>query len=80
MSDIPVQLTPQTESECQAVLTHLLAEMHHLNEQIRRDQADIDRLKAESEHLRIEGIRLDAEARIRINSLHKALDQLGGTK
>lgn len=57
MTDILTQPTPQTESEYEAALNQMFAEMHSLNEQMRRDQADIDRLKAESEAYKAENER-----------------------
>jgi len=52
---------PQTDAECEAVLAQLLMEMQGFNEQMRRDQADIYRIKAETDTLKAETQRLKAE-------------------
>lgn len=43
------QPAPQTEAEYEDVIKHCLAEMKHLREQMREDQQEIDRLKAETQ-------------------------------
>jgi peptidoglycan hydrolase CwlO-like protein len=85
MTDIPFASTPQTEAEFEAALAQIFAEIQRLNEQMRRDQADIDCLraeatayKAESQRLKAEGERLDADIRARLADLHTALDRLAG--
>lgn len=80
MSELLFESAPQTEAEYQAAVTQMLEEIERLHEKMCRDQADIDRLKDETERLRIEGQRLNAETRERIARLHSALDELGGTK
>jgi hypothetical protein len=47
-------LNPRTVAEYKAAIAGMLAEMTHLNEQMRRDQEEIDRLKAETALLRTE--------------------------
>ena len=42
------QVTPQTDPETEAEIEQIFAEISHLNKLIRQEQADIDRLKAES--------------------------------
>ncbi len=80
MSNLLIQPIPQSESECAATVTQLLYEMERLNEKIQHDQVDIDRLKSESDRLKIEGKRLDGEARVRLNCLYTVLDQIGGPR
>jgi hypothetical protein len=65
MSDIPFD-NPQTAAEQEAAIAWMLSEMQHMNEQIRRKQANIDRLKAESLALRneTEAILLRLEAAV----------------
>lgn len=64
MSDVlSSQPAPRTAAEYKAVIAQLLAEMHRLNEQMRQDQTDIDRLKVETNVLKAETQRLKAEAR-----------------
>lgn len=45
---------PQTEAESQAIIAQLFAEMRRLNERMREDQAEIDRLKSETQFLKAE--------------------------
>lgn len=62
MTDILTQPTPQTESEYEAAFNQMFAEMHSLNEQMRRDQVDIDRLKLEADAYKVEAARHKTEA------------------
>ncbi len=43
---------PQTEAESQALITQLFAEMRQLNETMRQDQAEIERVKSETLRLK----------------------------
>jgi hypothetical protein len=45
---ISPQPAPRTAAEYRTVINELLTEMEHINEQMRRDQAEIDRLAAET--------------------------------
>ena len=85
MSDIPFPSNPQTETEYETTLDQMLIEIQRLNEQMQQDQADIDRLraesafyKAESQRLKAEGKQMGEEARVRLARLHASLDQLVG--
>lgn len=57
MSDMTFALTPQTEAEYEKVLSQILADIHKLNEEIKQDQIETDRFKAESQRLKEEGKR-----------------------
>jgi cell division protein FtsB len=62
MSDLTsTQSVPQTDAEYEAIFVQQLAEMRALNERIRRDRAEIDRLKTETDSLKAEGARLEGE-------------------
>ena len=45
---------PRTESESGAFVEQMLAEMERLNQRMRGDQAEIDRLKAEAKRIKAE--------------------------
>lgn len=45
---------PQTEAESQAIIAQLFAEMYRLNEKMRQDQIEIERLKSETQYLKAE--------------------------
>lgn len=47
-------LAPRTVAEYKTAIAGMLAEMNRLNEQMRRDQVEIDRLKAEATALQAE--------------------------
>jgi hypothetical protein len=47
-------LTPKTVAECKVAIAGLLAEMARLNDQMRLDQAEIDRLRQETAVLKDE--------------------------
>lgn len=49
MSDILLQSTPQNEAEYGDFFNQLMIEMQASNAKIQRDQAEIERLKAESQ-------------------------------
>ena len=51
-------------AESEATLAELLAEMQALNEQMKKDQVDIDRLKAETEALKSALLELPAEGKV----------------
>ena len=61
MTDILTQPTP-SESEYEAAFNQMFAEMRDLNEQMRRDQADIDRLKFETDAYKVEAAGYKTEA------------------
>ena len=48
------QTAPQAASDYEASFNQLMAEMERLNEQMRSDRADIERLKAETQMLKAE--------------------------
>jgi len=48
------KMTPRTDAEYKAAIDLLLTEMHRLNQQMRTDEAAIDRLKTETETLKRE--------------------------
>ena len=75
MSGILDDPVPQTWAECKAETDRLFAEIDKLNEQMRRDQVEIDRLKAEFRVLQQEGIRIDADGAERMRRAHAALDR-----
>ena len=54
MNSTLTQPVAQTEAEQEATLNQLFTEMQHLNELMIQDQAAIDRLKVETDLLRIE--------------------------
>lgn len=45
---LAAQTAPKTTAECKAVIDLLLKEMRRINEKMAEDQAEIDRLKAET--------------------------------
>ena len=45
---LAAQTAPKTAAECKAAIDALLLEMRRLNEKMVEDQAEIDRLKAET--------------------------------
>ena len=46
------QSTPETDADYEAAIEQYLAEMRRLNEQMKNDRRDIERLKAETETLK----------------------------
>ncbi len=54
MTDILTRDAPQTDAEMEAELRQMFAELETLNERMRRDQADIVRLKNETDVLKAE--------------------------
>ncbi len=83
MTDILTQPTPRSEAEMEEFLDQLLAEMQRLNEQMQRDQGDIDRLKAETEiykvcsaEYKLEADKLQAEGMLLDTQNRSALDRL----
>jgi hypothetical protein len=62
MEDIFADLAEaRTEAEYEALFARQMAEIQFLNERMQRDRADIDRLKIETDALKAEGARLEAE-------------------
>jgi hypothetical protein len=78
MSDITFARTPQTEAECEKALAQILADIRRLNEEMRQDDLEIDRNRAESQRLKEEGARLDADFRARWDALNATLDRITG--
>ena len=85
MSEIAFSLNPQTEAEYETAFATLFDEIRRMNEQIRQDQNEIDRLRAEaspyklqSQQLKSEGERISADIRVRLNGVHAALDRMAG--
>lgn len=54
MNDVLSSTVPKQEAEPEKTLTQLFTDMQHLNELMRQDQVVIDRLKAETDLLRVE--------------------------
>lgn len=73
MTDILTRGAPQSDAEIEAELTQIFAELETLNERMRRDQADIVRLKNETDAYKAESARLKEEA----VSLKVTSDELG---
>jgi septation ring formation regulator EzrA len=76
MSDIaspPEELTMPAEYE--TLFTQMLEEIHTLNEKMRRDQIEIDRLKAESDAYREKAKRLESEHEQLQTNTRAALDR-----
>jgi len=78
MSDMTVAVSPQTEAECEKALTQILADIQRLNDEMKQDDVEIDRFKAESQRLKEEGKRLDADFHARWDSLNATLDRIAG--
>ena len=55
MADMTItQMSPQTEPEYKAAIEQCLVQMKRLREQINQEQAEIDRLKAETRAILME--------------------------
>lgn len=54
MSDLSIQSNAKSEAEQEAVLTLIFDEMNHIQEMMRQDRVEIDRLKAETSLLKRE--------------------------
>ncbi len=65
--------TPQVESEAENLLAQTLAELQHISANIRQEQAEIDRLKAESQII-------TAHTDAILSRLRVQLDALGAVK
>ena len=85
MSDMTFALTPQTEAEYETAFSEIFAGIQQMNEEMKQDQIEIDRFKAESaiykaqsQQLKAEGERLSADIWARLNRLHAALDRISG--
>jgi predicted metalloenzyme YecM len=59
----PSQQTMETPADYEAEIARYLSQMQHLNEKMRWDQAEIDRLKIETAALKVETQRLQSETR-----------------
>ena len=73
MTDILTRDAPQTDAEMEAELRQMFAELETLNERMRRDQADIVRLKNETDAYKAESARWKTEA----DSFKAVSDDLG---
>ena len=73
MDDIISQRAPRNAAEYEAAISQLLTEMHRLNEFMRRDQAEIDRLKAETSALKAETERIKRRTNARLDALEAAV-------
>ena len=78
MSDMTFALSPQNEAECEKALTQILADIQRLNAEMRQDDLEIDRNRAESQRLKEEGARLDVDFRVRWDALNATLDRITG--
>ena len=54
MSDISTQQVSQMDIDYEAAIAQVLSDMQHIREMMDIDQADIDRLKAETQCLKTE--------------------------
>ena len=73
MSDILTKTVQQNEEDEEVALRGLFLEMQQLNELMRQDQVDIDRLKIETNVLKAETQRLKAESRAILTQLGAAI-------
>ena len=72
MNDILLEVTPQMSAKEKAEFDAMMAEMHRLNEIMRQDQIEIDRLKAETRLYQREVVSQKQEAekwKMEINAL-----------
>jgi len=69
MSDLLTRSSPQDVAEDEAALAEILAEMQLIREQMKADDADIERLKAETRTLKQETDALRVETRALLSSL-----------
>ena len=60
---------PQTDAEHQNALEQMLAAMQQMNQQMQTDQAQIERLKAESAVLRQDILAIKARTQARLDAL-----------
>jgi regulator of replication initiation timing len=63
----------KTRTDDKAIITQMFAEIDRLNQQMVQDQADIDRLKIETDLLRSETLRLKSETRAILTRLGATL-------
>lgn len=64
---------PRTDTESEALVEQMLVEMERLNQKMRDDQAEIDRLKAESKRIRAESDIIRGRTTTRLNELEAML-------
>lgn len=65
---------PRTETESEALVEQMLAEMERLNQKMRDDQAEIDRLKIESKQIKAASDVLRGQTKARLNELEAMLN------
>lgn len=68
--------TPETDADFEATWEQYMSEMNRLNELMRQDQIEIDRLKAESQALKAESAVLKAESHVLRAETRAVLDRL----